>query len=117
MLVVTRKNGQKIMINDDIEVTIVDSRMGVCKVAINAPRHYKIYREEIYMQIKLANLMGQNSQKDAVDKLSNIVDSQKELINSDSAVNKTASDEVVLDDNNSGRKGKIFINKKKPADE
>jgi len=116
MLVVTRKNGQKIMINDDIEVTIVDSRMGVCKVAINAPRHYKIYREEIYMQIKLANLMGQSSQKDAVDKLANIVDNQKELINSDTA-GKTASDEVVLDDNNSNKKGRIFINKKKPADE
>ena len=116
MLVVTRKNGQKIMINDDIEVTIVDSRMGVCKVAINAPRHYKIYREEIYMQIKLANLMGQNSQKDAVDKLSSIVDSQKDLINSDSSA-KTVTDEVVLDENNSNRKGRIFINKKKPADE
>ncbi|MBQ6516620.1 carbon storage regulator [bacterium] len=116
MLVVTRKNGQKIMINDDIEVTIVDSRMGVCKVAINAPRHYKIYREEIYMQIKLANLMGQSSQKDAVEKLSDIVESQKELINNDAA-NKAATDEVVLDENNSAKKGRIFINKKKPVDD
>ena len=112
MLVVTRKNGQKIMINDDIEVTIVDSRMGVCKVAINAPRHYKIYREEIYMQIKLANLMGQNSQKDVVDKLSNIVDNQKDLINNNSA-NVVNTDEYVLDEKSEDKKGRIFINKKK----
>ena len=116
MLVVTRKNGQKIMINDDIEVTIVDSRMGVCKVAINAPRHYKIYREEIYMQIKLANLMGQNSQKDVVDKLSNIVDNQKDLINNNSS-GTGATDEYILDEQSKNNKGRIFINKKKPENE
>jgi len=116
MLVVTRKNGQKIMINDDIEVTIVDSRMGVCKVAINAPRHYKIYREEIYMQIKLANLMGQNSQKDVVDKLSNIVDNQKDLINNSSS-NAGSTDEYILDEQAKNSKGRIFINKKKPENE
>ena len=39
MLIITRKNGQKIMINDDIEITVVESRNGTCK----------IYREEIYV--------------------------------------------------------------------
>lgn len=46
------------MINDNIEITIVEAKNGVCKVAIKADKDVKIYREEIYLQIKLANLIG-----------------------------------------------------------
>ena len=45
MLVITRKNGQKIMINDNIEITIVEAKNGVCKVAIKADKDVKIYRK------------------------------------------------------------------------
>ena len=58
MLVISRKNGQKIMINDNIVITIVEVRNGQCKIAIDADKDVKIYREEIYYQIKLANLVG-----------------------------------------------------------
>ena len=61
MLVISRKNGKKIMINDNIGITIVDSRNGQCKIAIDADKDVKIYREEIYYQIKLANLIGKES--------------------------------------------------------
>ena len=71
MLVITRKNGQKIMINDNIEITIVEARNGVCKVAIQADKDVKIYREEIYLQIKLANLIGKNTNTSSVDSVSN----------------------------------------------
>ena len=47
MLVISRKNGQKLMINDNIVITIVEARNGVCKLAIDADRDVKIYREEI----------------------------------------------------------------------
>ena len=47
MLVITRKNGQKIMINDNIIITVVDAKNGQCKIAIEADRDVKIYREEI----------------------------------------------------------------------
>ena len=43
MLVVSRKNGQKIMINDNIVITIVESRNGQCKIAIDADKDVKIY--------------------------------------------------------------------------
>ena len=45
MLVISRKNGQKIMINDNIVITIVESRNGQCKIAIEADKDVKIYRE------------------------------------------------------------------------
>ena len=53
MLIVSRKNGQKIIINDNIEVIVVESKNGLCKIAINAPKDVKIYREEVYLQIQL----------------------------------------------------------------
>ena len=80
MLVITRKNGQKIMINDNIEITIVEAKNGVCKVAIKADKDVKIYREEIYLQIKLANLMGTSAKVSALD-------SVKELIKDNSILN------------------------------
>ena len=95
------------MINDNIEITIVEAKNGVCKVAIKADKDVKIYREEIYLQIKLANLIGTNAKVDAVDSVS-------ELMKDSSNLNKTpennvAADEVVVDDKKSQS---IRINKK-----
>ena len=81
MLVISRKNGQKIMINDNIVITIVDSRNGQCKIAIDADKDVKIYREEIYYQIKLANLVGKNTDVSAVDSVSNLIKENKSKIN------------------------------------
>ena len=55
MLVLTRKIGQKLIIGDNIEITIVDARGDAIKLGINAPRDVKIYREEIYAEICKAN--------------------------------------------------------------
>ena len=73
MLVIARKNGQRIMINDNIVITIVESKNGQCKVAIEADKDVKIYREEIYYQIKLANLVGKNTNVNAVDSVSDLL--------------------------------------------
>ena len=77
MLVITRKNGQKIMINDDIEITVVESKNGYCKIAIKADKNVKIYREEIYYQVKLANLVGKNTNLNAVDSVSDLLKNEK----------------------------------------
>ena len=55
MLVLTRKKGQKLIINDNIEITIIETRGESVKVGINAPRDVSIFREEIYEEIKKAN--------------------------------------------------------------
>lgn len=81
MLVISRKNGQKIMINDNIVITIVDSRNGQCKIAIDADKDVKIYREEIYYQIKLANLVGKNTNTTAVDSVSDLLKNEKVQLN------------------------------------
>lgn len=73
MLVLSRKNGQKIIINDNIEITILDSRFDNCKIAINAPKDVKIYREEIYQQIQFSNKMSNKASIDAIDSLASLV--------------------------------------------
>jgi len=67
MLVLTRKVGQKLIINDNIEVVILESRGDAVKIGVNAPKNVTIFREEIYEEIKKANV---ESSKDV--KLSDI---------------------------------------------
>lgn len=47
MLVLTRKEGETIVIGDNIEVTIVSLDRGHAKVGIKAPRNISVDREEI----------------------------------------------------------------------
>lgn len=55
MLVLTRKKGQKLMIGDDIEVIILETKGESVKIGIKAPKNVAVYREEIFEEIKKAN--------------------------------------------------------------
>lgn len=55
MLVVTRKEKETVLIGDNIEVTIVSSKDGVVKLAINAPKEISILRKELVAEIKSEN--------------------------------------------------------------
>ena len=48
-LVITRKWNEKVLIGDDIEVVVARTgfRTGVVRLAIKAPRHVKVIREEL----------------------------------------------------------------------
>jgi carbon storage regulator len=47
MLVLSRKPGQRIVIDDDIIITVVELRPGRVVVGIDAPRDVNIAREEV----------------------------------------------------------------------
>ncbi len=111
MLVITRKNGQKIMINDNIEITIVEAKNGVCKVAIKADKDVKIYREEIYLQIKLANLIGTNTNISSVDSVSNLIKGGTELNNKFDSLSG-GDDEIVVDGKDKSKSLRINKSKK-----
>lgn len=55
MLVLTRKVGQKLIISDNIEITVLETKGDAVKLGIQAPRDVAVYREEIYAEIKKAN--------------------------------------------------------------
>ena len=47
MLVLSRKVGEKILIGDKIEVTVVRVAQGIVRIGVNAPQDMPIIREEI----------------------------------------------------------------------
>lgn len=55
MLVLSRKTGQKLIINDNIEIVVIETRGEFVRLGIKAPREVTIYREELYEEIKQAN--------------------------------------------------------------
>ena len=56
MLVLTRKIGEKVMIGDEISVTILDLSGNHVRLGINAPETVEIHREEIYVKIQNESL-------------------------------------------------------------
>lgn len=55
MLAVTRKAKERIHINDDIVIHILETKSKSVKIAIDAPSDYLIYRGEIYDKIVETN--------------------------------------------------------------
>ena len=55
MLALTRKKGEALVINNNIEVTILEIRGDQIKIGISAPKDVPIYRKEVYMQIQKEN--------------------------------------------------------------
>lgn len=56
MLVLSRKENESIIINDDIEIKVISLRQDQVKIGIVAPRSVKIYRKEIFDEIQAANI-------------------------------------------------------------
>jgi len=52
MLILTRRNGESIIIDDDVKVTVLNVKGTQVKIGIDAPDNVGIYREEIYRRIK-----------------------------------------------------------------
>ncbi len=55
MLALTRKKGESIILNNDIEISILELRGDQVKVGINAPKEVPVYRKEVYLQIQKEN--------------------------------------------------------------
>ena len=55
MLALSRKKDESVIINDDIEITIIEIKGDQVKIGISAPKSVPIYRKEVYMQIQNAN--------------------------------------------------------------
>lgn len=55
MLVLSRKIGEKIVIGDNIVVTIVDIRRDKVRLGIEAPKEVPVHRQEVYEAIRLKN--------------------------------------------------------------
>lgn len=55
MLYLTRKVGESVIINDDIEITVVEVRGRSIKLGFTFPPHVSVLRREIYERIQAEN--------------------------------------------------------------
>jgi carbon storage regulator len=65
MLVLTRKPGEKILLGDDIVITILDARGDSIRIGIDAPKGVKIQRDEVVRAVTEANLAAAQVNPDA----------------------------------------------------
>ena len=52
MLVLSRHVGQKVLIGEDITITILSVRGGLIRLGFDAPQQLKIHRQEVYEDIQ-----------------------------------------------------------------
>ncbi len=55
MLALARRLNESIIINDNIEITLLEIKGDQVKLGISAPKSVPIYRKELYVQIQESN--------------------------------------------------------------
>jgi len=61
MLILSRKVNEKVVINDDITISIIEIRGDQVRVGIDAPKKIKVFRQEVYDAIKAENKAASES--------------------------------------------------------
>ena len=55
MLALTRKKDESLVINNNIEITVLEVRGEQVKIGISAPKEIPVYRKEVFLQIQEEN--------------------------------------------------------------
>jgi carbon storage regulator len=74
MLILSRKVDERIMIGDQIEISVIDIRGDQVKIGIAAPTHIKVYRKEVYQAIQQENIEAVKSRPSALPEWTRVVD-------------------------------------------
>ena len=70
MLALSRKKNEAIIVNNNVEITILEVKGDQVKLGITAPKEVPVYRKEVYLQIQQANKEAVNADgMDALKKL------------------------------------------------
>ena len=60
MLALSRKKNEAIVINNNVEITVLEIKGDQVKLGISAPKEVPVYRKEVYVQIQEANKEAMN---------------------------------------------------------
>ena len=55
MLALSRNKNEALVINNNIEITILEIKGDQVKIGISAPKEIPVYRKEVYLQIQEQN--------------------------------------------------------------
>lgn len=72
MLALSRKKNEALIINNNIEITILEIKGEQVKLGVSAPKEVPIYRKEVYIQIQEANKEAVNM--DGMEALKNLLE-------------------------------------------
>lgn len=71
MLALSRKKSEALIINNNIEITVLEIKGEQVKLGISAPKEVPVYRKEVYVQIQDANTEAVNM--DGMEALKNLL--------------------------------------------
>ena len=71
MLALSRKKNEAIIVNNNVEITILEVKGDQVKIGITAPKEVPVYRKEVYAQIQEANQEAVNV--DGMEALKNLL--------------------------------------------
>ncbi len=71
MLALSRKKNEALVINNNVEITVLEIKGEQVKLGISAPREVPVYRKEVYEQIQDANQESVNV--DGIEALRNLL--------------------------------------------
>ena len=72
MLALSRKKGEALIINNNIEITVLEIKGDQVKLGISAPKEVPVHRKEVYIQIQEANTEAVNM--DGMEALKNLLE-------------------------------------------
>lgn len=71
MLILSRKINEKIMIGEDVSVSIIEIRGDQVRLGVDAPKTVKVFRQEVFDSIRAENKAAAESAP-ALSTLSNV---------------------------------------------
>ena len=73
MLVLTRKRGERVLIGDDIIITVIDVRGEGVRIGFEAPKGIPIQRHEVVAAVSEANRAAASTDAGDADKLAQLL--------------------------------------------
>jgi len=61
MLILTRKSGEKLMVGDDVEITVLGVKGNQVRIGVSAPKDIAVHREEVYIRIQNEKQLEQSA--------------------------------------------------------
>ena len=77
MLILSRKEDEKILIDEDIKISIVEIKGNQVKIGIEAPQDVEILREEVFKSVEKENIQATKERKVGLDQLKNFGNKNK----------------------------------------
>ncbi len=76
MLVLAHKKGERILIGDQIEIVVVETRGDRVRIGIEAPHEISIHREEVWKRIRAENQVPRIHHRPEIDSTTSSLVSQ-----------------------------------------